>query len=85
MIDAKIVQLSELEFHKLMRFTDAVTALEAQAELWLAQVRQRVDAARKVKEDFFRSLQESHPELDPSLTYTPVEATLTLNPIHDNK
>lgn len=80
-VTSKIVQLTELEFHKLMRYTDAVASLEAQAELLFAQVRAKIDAARKLKDDFTALIAVAHPEFSKTTQYTPVESECALHPV----
>ena len=77
---ADIVQLTELEFHKLMRYTEAVASLEAQAELLFTQVKAKIEAARKVREDFSDLIAKTHPSFDKTIPYTPVESELALHP-----
>lgn len=74
------VTLTELEFNKLIRYTEAVAAIEFQADLRLLELKNRVAAARKVKQDYFDLLAVKYPQLDPAANYTPVESDLTLYP-----
>lgn len=74
------VTLSELEYHKLMRYTELVNATEAQAEIGLNQIKTRIAEVRKTREDYFNSLMETHPGLEKDIAYTPDEATFSLKP-----
>lgn len=76
----KTVTLTELEFNKLLRFSEAAIAAEAQAELVVKQLRTQVEAARKTREDYFESLSSKYPDLDKNISYTPVEAEFQLQP-----
>lgn len=77
---AEIVKLTELEFHKLMRYTEAVASLEAQAELLFNQVKAKVEAARKIREDFSDVLGKKYKNFDKTKQYVPVESELALHP-----
>lgn len=78
---AKIVQLTELEFHKLLRFTEAVASLESQAEVLFQQVKAKIEESRKVRDDFTNVLAQAHPEFDKTAKYEPHESDFTLHPI----
>lgn len=80
-----IVKLTELEFHKLMRYSETVTSLEAQAELLFNQVRIKIDAARKIKDEFSDLLAKKYKNFDKALNYIPVESELSLHPAPEQK
>lgn len=74
------VTVTELEFNKLLRYSEAQLSVEAQAELVVARLRQQIADARKVREDYFKSLVEKYPDLVNGVGYTPIEATFELVP-----
>lgn len=80
MSEQKTVTLTELEFHKLMRFSEVVSSVEAQAELALVQLREKVAAAHKQRETYFLQLAEKYPDIDKSIRYSVDEATFSLTP-----
>lgn len=80
MSDYKSVTLTELEYHKLMRYRDQEIAIEAQAENLLAQIKAKISEAKKVRENYFEKLQLIYPELSKICDYTASESDFTLYP-----
>jgi hypothetical protein len=76
----KPVILTELEFNKLIRYTEAVAAIEFQADLELLRLKNKVAGVRQVKQAYFDSLVEKYPDLNADTSYTPVESDFTLYP-----
>lgn len=74
----KTVTLTELEFNKLLRYMESVSAIEAQSDLILEQLKRRVEEARKVRETYFQELTLKYPEIDPKLNYRAFEPEFQL-------
>lgn len=76
----KSVALTELEFNKLLRYNENVTAVEAQVELLLSQLKEKVAASQRQREAYFLSLVDKYPDLSKEISYGVDESTLSLVP-----
>ena len=72
------IQLTELEYHKLMRYVDNVAALEAQAELLFNQVRVKIEGAKQLRDEYRTVLKKKYPKFDLTGSYSPVETEFAL-------
>lgn len=80
MSDYKSVTLTELEYHKLMRYSDQEIAVQAQAENLVTQLKVKIAEAKQIRDDYFEKLTHIYPELSKTVAYTPSETDFTLNP-----
>ena len=79
-LDNTTVTLTELEFHKLLRFSELAAAVEREAHSVLERLRAEVAAAQKRREDYFDNLSKKYPGLDKTRNYVPNEETFELVP-----
>ena len=73
------IQLTELEYHKLMRYVDNVAALEAQAELLFNQIKVKIDSAKQLRDEYRHTLKKKYPKFNLEGSYTPVETEYALH------
>lgn len=76
----KNVQLTELEFNKLVRLSQNVALVEKDIETVFTQVKAKLAEAQMSRDVYFDSLAKKYPDLDKTMAYTPVEDTLELKP-----
>lgn len=80
MSNYKTVTLTELEYHKLLRYTEYIASVEAQAQLVLRQLQDKIQEAHRMKDAYFGELMAVHPDLSRNVDYTPHDADFTLTP-----